>query len=138
MSSLTLKAGNREMLLRYDLQALWDIEEEHGSIEALLEKMDGRDKPAAATAFLVACMANAGERYRTGRDDIDAVTPEWLKKNLSPGQMNKARGMALKAMVLGNYREYAADDDGDVDETLAEIRKKKEKALLEASQRAST
>lgn len=138
MRKLTLKAGGRELLLRYDLQAMWDIEEEHGSMDALLEKMDGRDKPAAATAFLVACMVNAGERYRTGKDEIDAVTPEWLRKNLSPGQLCKARRMALEAMVLGNHREFVADDDGDVDETLAEIRQKKEKALQEASQRAST
>lgn len=123
MKKLTLKAGGRELLLRYDLQMLCDVEEEYGNLDELLEKMDGKERPTKHALYMIACAANTGERHRGGTED---VTPEWLKENLSPKQQKEARAMARIAVMLGMRREYAADDDGDVDEVLEEIRKKKE------------
>lgn len=123
MEKLTLKAGGRELLLRYDLQMLCDVEDEYGSLDDLLDKMEGKERPTTHALFMIACAANAGERHRSGAED---VTTEWLKENLSPRQQREASAMARFAIMLGMRREYAADDDGDVDEVLEEIRKKKD------------
>ena len=123
MEKLTLKAGGRELLLRYDLQMLCDVEEEYGSLDDLLDKMEGKERPTNHALFMIACAANAGERHRGGAED---VTMEWLKENLSPRQQREASAMARLAIMLGMRREYAADDDGDVDEVLEEIRTKKD------------
>lgn len=135
MNKLTLKTGDRELLLRYDIQAMCEIEEEYGCIEDLLDKMAGNARPADAALFLISCTANAGERHRGGRADI---TPEWLKENLSPKQLKEGRVYAQLAVMLSMKREYATDDDGDVDEVLEEIRKKKEMSSPAESPRADT
>lgn len=123
MSRLEMSVGEKTLTFRYDVQALCEIEEDHGTLEALLDKMSGKDRPTQAQLYLIACTANAGARFRR---EAEGVTTEWLRANLSPGQMTKARMMAQAAVMVGMHRENALDDDGDVDETLEEIRKKKE------------
>ena len=123
MSRLEMSVGEKTLTFRYDVQALCEIEEDHGTLDALLDKMSGEDKPTQAQLYLIACTANAGARFRA---EAETVTPEWLRDHLSPGQLVKARVMAQAAIMVGMHRENALDDDGDVDETLEEIRKKKE------------
>lgn len=123
MSRLEMSVGEKTLTFRYDVQALCEIEEDHGTLDALLDKMSGKDRPTQAQLYLIACTVNAGARFR---GEAEGATPEWLRAHLSPGQLTKARVMAQAAVMVGMHRENALDDDGDVDETLEEIRKKKE------------
>ena len=122
MKELSMVAGGREFTLRYTVQVICDAEEKYGSINTLQKRMGGDDKPMEAALDMMAYMANAGEKHAGRKADF---TAEWFKQNLSPKQLNDARVLTQRAMLVGMHRECAEDEDVAVDAVLEEIRKKK-------------
>lgn len=125
MKPLTMTAKGRELTMHFDNKAWLAIEEEFGSLEAMYELLDGKDKPLYHTVRMTAVIANAGERKAGRHADI---TPEWLTENLSPKQLRKANTMAKAAIMEGWKREAEEDDDVPVDVELEAIQKKTESA----------
>ena len=125
MKPLTMTAKGRELTMHFDNKAWLAIEEEFGSLEAMYELLDGKDKPLYHTVRMTAVIANAGERKAGRPADI---TPEWLTENLSPKQLRKANTMAKAAIMEGWNREAEEDDDVPVDVELEAIQKKTESA----------
>lgn len=123
MTPLTMTAKGRELAMHFDNKAWLAIEEEFGSLEAMYELLDGKDKPLYHTVRMTAVIANAGER-KAGR--LADITPEWLTENLSPKQLRKANTMAKAAIMEGWKREAEEDDDVPVDVELEAIQKKTE------------
>ena len=121
MKPLTMTAKGRELTMHFDNKAWLVIEEEFGSLEAMYELLDGKDKPLYHTVRMTAVIANAGERKAGRPADI---TPEWLTENLSPKQLRKANTMAKAAIMEGWKREAEEDDDVPVDVELEAIQKK--------------
>lgn len=121
MNPLTMTAKGRELTMHFDNKAWLAIEEEFGSLEAMYELLDGKDKPLFHTVRMTAVIANAGERKAGRPADI---TPEWLTENLSPKQLRKANTMAKAAIMEGWKREAEEDDDVPVDVELEAIQKK--------------
>lgn len=121
MKPLTMTAKGRELTMHFDNKAWLAIEEEFGSLEAMYELLDGKDKPLFHTVRMTAVIANAGERKAGRPADI---TPEWLTENLSPKQLRKANTMAKAAIMEGWKREAEEDDDVPVDVELEAIQKK--------------
>lgn len=121
MNPLTMTAKGRELTMHFDNKAWLAIEEEFGSLEAMYELLDGKDKPLYHTVRMTAVIANAGERKAGRPADI---TPEWLTENLSPKQLRKANTMAKAAIMEGWKREAEEDDDVPVDVELEAIQKK--------------
>ena len=126
MKPLTMTAKGRELTMYFDNKAWMAIEEEFGSLEAMYELMDGKDKPLFHTVRMTAVIANAGERKAGRPADI---TPEWLMDNLTPKQIRAANTMAKLAIMEGWKRETVdEDEDGPVDVELEAIQKKTENA----------
>lgn len=125
MKPLTMTAKGRELTMHFDNKAWLAIEEEFGSLEAMYELLDGKDKPLYHTVRMTAVIANAGERKAGRPADI---TPEWLTENMSPKQLRKANTMAKAAIMEGWKREAEEDDDVPVDVELEAIQKKTESA----------
>lgn len=121
MTPLTMTAKGRELAMHFDNKAWLAIEEEFGSLEAMYELLDGKDKPLFHTVRMTAVIANAGERKAGRPADI---TTEWLTENLSPKQLRKANTMAKAAIMEGWKREAEEDDDVPVDVELEAIQKK--------------
>lgn len=121
MKKLSMVAGGRELTLRYTVQVMCEAEETYGSIGKLMDRMGGNDRPMQATLDMISYMANAGEKHAGRAADI---TPEWLRANLSPKQLQEARVLCIHALTVGMHRECAEDDDKEVDAVLAEIQKK--------------
>lgn len=121
--SLTMTTCDRSFTLRYDVQAMADAEEKYDSFDALSAKTGGSKAPVTATLDMLAYMANAGARHAGEKADF---TPEWFRENLTPVQLDKAKILIQRAIMVGLYRENPADDDKEVDLVLEEIRKKKD------------
>lgn len=126
MAKISMMVSGREIVLRYDVQVIVDVEEIYDTMDEAQKRMSGKGKArASAVVDVLTSMANAGEVHE-GREA--GFKREWFIENLTPAQFNQARVLIQQAIIVGNYRECAADDDREVDSVLEEIRKKKEKA----------
>lgn len=124
MKQLTMTAKGRELVMHFDNKAWLAIEDEFGSLEAMYELIDGKEKPLYHTMRMTAIIANAGERKAGRTPDI---TPEWLTENLTPKQIRAANTMAKLAIMEGWKRETVdEDEEGPVDVELEAIQKKTE------------
>ena len=124
MAKISFTVNDREVVLRYDVQAIVDVEEIYDTMDEAQKRMSGKGKSRArAVLDVLACMANAGARHEKREADF---TPDWFVQNLTPAQYNEARVLIQRAIIVGNYRECSTDDDREVDAVLEEIRKKKE------------
>lgn len=124
MKPMTMTAKGRELHMHFDNKAWLAIEDEFGSLEAMYELMDGKEKPLYHTVRMTSVIANAGERKAGRTPDI---TPEWLLENLTPKQIRAANTMAKLAIMEGWKRENVdEDEDSPVDVELEAIQKKTE------------
>lgn len=122
MSKLSMTAGGRELLMRFDTEAWLDVEDEFGTIGKMYEEIDGENKPMRAMMRAAVIMANAGERHAGRAPDI---TLEWMVANLTPKQQRKANTLAKIAVAEGMKRETVeSDDEGDIDLVAKELQKK--------------
>ena len=127
MAGLTMTAGGKELLFRFDVKAWEQVEERFGSLSRMKKLLDDDVCPMKVLRKLAAITATAGERHKTGKLDAEPVTEEWLTENLSPKQLREANSLAEAAVNIGQLRENASDEDDqhEVDEVLEEIEKKR-------------
>lgn len=121
MAKITLKAAGKEILLRWDLEAWVALEEEGYSLDRVIAETKS-ETPHRAWLQFMTVMANSGARHCGEKPEY---TAEWLVKHLTPSDMRAGRSLCMMAYMAGNRRENAEDDD-DVDEVLAELKKKRE------------
>lgn len=122
---IRMKVGERNVQLRFDVQAWLEVEEAFGSLEAMIRRMDEGERPMETALTLAAIEINAHERHAGGTPD---ATVEWLRASLSPKEAAMLTARAKLALTEGMRREHAEDDDEDVDLVAREIEKKTEKA----------
>lgn len=117
---LVLETKERKLLFRFTVRAWLEVEEQLGSLERMLERMSGGEKPLEATIALITATAKAGDLYAGGDGKIDRET---IIDHLTPGQIKKAARLAKHAVTAGMRREDVSQDDGEViDAILEEIR----------------
>lgn len=120
---LAFETKERKLLFRFTARAWWNIEEQVGSLDKLLERMNGNDRPMDATCILIAETATAGARHAGSRD---RVTKDYILDNLTPLQIRSAASVAKAAVSAGMRREELGQDDGEiVDAILLEIEAEK-------------
>lgn len=122
---IRMKVGERNVQLRFDVQAWLEVEEAFGSLDAMIRRMDEGERPMEAALTLAAIEINAHERHTGGTPD---ATVEWLRASLAPKEAAMLTARAKLALTEGMRREHAEDDDEDVDLVAREIEKKTEKA----------
>lgn len=122
---IRMKVGERNVQLRFDVQAWLEVEEAFGSLDAMIRRMDEGERPMEAALTLAAIEINAHERHAGGTPD---ATVEWLRASLAPKEAAMLTARAKLALTEGMRREHAEDDDEDVDLVAREIEKKTEKA----------
>ena len=133
---LVMIVKERKLLFRFTTRAWWNIEQKFGSLDKLLERAGGDDRPMDAMLELCAETATAGESYNGSKD---VITKEWLIDNLSPLEVKRAQAKARDALTVGMRRENVDQDDSEViDVILEEIkaaeREKKERAARMTAQ----
>jgi len=120
---LVLETKERKLLFRFTTRAWLNIENQLGSLNILLERMSGDERPMDATVTLIAETAKAGDLHAGGDGKIDR---EYIIDHLTPGQIKKAARLAKTAVTAGMRREEIDQDDGEViDAILLEIEAEK-------------
>lgn len=122
MERITISIGNRELPMAFDLRA-WveDVEPKFGSLTSMTARLGGQDKPVTAGVDLIVLTINAGMRRDGSKEKL---TRDWVLDNLKPGDTAAAIRLAQLAVTSSFAGEIKDDEDGDVDEVLAEIEKK--------------
>ena len=115
-----IHAGGRELRFLFDVQAWCEIEEIFGSLQSMNQRMSSKEKPMEASLALIAVTMNAWNRHKGAPED---VTTDWLKVNLTPGQVTEAALFAKAALVEGMRREDAPEEE-DADVGAEELQKK--------------
>lgn len=127
---LAFETKERKLLFRFTTRAWWNIEQQEGSLQKLLERMESDDKPLDATCILISETATAGEKFAGSREKI---TKDYVIDNLTPLQIKQVTRIAKSAVTAGMNRQELDQDDGEVIDAIlqeieAEKRAKKEKA----------
>lgn len=119
---LVMEVKGRKLLFRFTTRAWYELEQKIGSLNKLLDRIEGDDRPLDAMIELAAQTATAGERFMGGSGKI---TRDYLIDNLSPKQIRRANALAKTALTVGMHREEADQDDNEViDVVLEELEKK--------------
>lgn len=126
MARYNMRAAGRTIRLRLDTQAWVEIEEEFGTLPAMVAAMQGDDKPTDAVLRGCAILARAGARH-AGEDPALAPDAAWMRDNLAPKQVRpQLFTLALGAITTGLRRDDVGQEDEDVDVVAEEIAKKKD------------
>lgn len=115
-----IHAGGRELRFLFDVQAWCEIEENFGCLQSMNQRMGSKEKPMEASLALIAVTMNAWNRHTGAQADI---TTDWLKENLTPGQVTEAALFSKAAVVEGMKREDAQEEE-DTDVGAEELQKK--------------
>lgn len=115
-----IHAGGRELRFLFDVRAWCEIEEIFGSLQIMNQRMGSKEKPMEASLALIAVTMNAWNRHTGAQADI---TTDWLKENLTPGQVTEAALFSKAAVVEGMKREDAQEEE-DTDVGAEELQKK--------------
>lgn len=124
MSSLSMTARGREIVMYFDTEAWLDVEREFGSLGQMYEQLDQDKAPMTVNLRLAEITARAGARH--ARQEETPVTLAWMIDNLTPKQARKLNTLAKLAVVQGMAREDVDDEDEDIDVTAEELQKKTE------------
>lgn len=115
---MTIDVAGRAIPLAFNLAAMDALEQQSGAplnINETVKSLGDRSKLLDVVCILNACAAEDGE----------AVSREWLKKHLYPGQLPAIQVAVLGAITEGMRMETETQDpDEEVDVVLEEIKKK--------------
>jgi hypothetical protein len=127
MSRLTVTVDGKERLLRWDLRAVLEVEEQGYGMRKLLDEIEG-DAPTRAKLVMCAAMLNSGARH----EGIEATkeTADTLPDKLSESELAHMMQQMSVAYIAGRQREHAKDDDDAVVDVVLE-RLQKKRALKE-------
>lgn len=129
---LTLEVKGRKLLFRFTTRAWHNLEKKVGSLNKLLNRVSGDDRPMDAMLELCAETTTAGEHYNGSKD---VITKDWLIDNLSPLEVKRAQAMARDALTIGMRRESVDQDDSEVIDVYLEEAKAAERAKKESAAR---
>lgn len=120
---VTVTIAGRDIPLRYDMRSQMQIEEELDmDCNELMDKLKQKKKTSRIVMDCVRVLGNEGLRH--AGQDAD-LTAEWLEEHITPARVNLYR-VALQAAITASWFMETEDPDRERDETLEEIRKKKE------------
>lgn len=133
---LAFETKERKLLFRFTTRVWWNIEQQEGSLQKLLDRMVSDDRSLDATCILLSETATAGEKY-AGRKE--KISKDYIIDNLTPLQIKQATRLAKAAVTAGMNRQEPDQDDGEVIDAIlmeieAEKRAKKEKAARMTAQ----
>lgn len=119
MSSLTIADRSAELI--FDMTSWEAMEEQVGVLDGFDELMTGKER-LKNMRRCVAILSKEGARLKRGAE----MPADWLKENMSPGDVRKLGPAIRAAITAGMAMETSATEGGDqvVDEVLAEIEKK--------------
>lgn len=121
MKNHTITIAGKELPLGFDVYA-WveEIEPKFGSLTLMTERLGSQDRPIGAGVDMLTTVINAGYRLAGQKDK---VTREWVLKNTKPREIS-ALIREGKAAIYASFEQEMHEDDGPVDEVLAELEKK--------------
>lgn len=120
---LMVTVEGQERLLRWDLRAILETEEQGYGGERLLSEIKG-DKPMRARLVMCAAMLNSGARY-TG-EPFAQETADSLADKLTEAETQQIMRRMTIAYLAATRREHAQDsDDAVVDVVLENLQKKR-------------
>ena len=80
---LTLEVKGRKLLFRFTTRAWHNLEKKVGSLNKLLNRVSGDDRPMDAMLELCAETTTAGEHYNGSKDVSTSLSPAELFTNLN-------------------------------------------------------
>lgn len=117
----TITISGRTIPLAFDVAALLEVEEKHGSMDGLMDAIKAEEHAAAKRVELVMLLAERGEKHApTGTP----VTREWLKDYASPHDLGVLLAAAIKNASRNLSGEKSPGKDKPIDVTLQEIESK--------------
>ena len=121
--TVSVNIGGRDIPLRYDMRAQMQIEEDLDmDCNELMDRLKQRKKTSRLVMGAIRVLGNEGLRH--AGQDAD-LTAEWLEEHITPARVNLYR-VALQAAITASWFMETEDTEKERDETLEEIRKKKE------------
>ena len=111
--------------------ALFDIYDEFGSREDLLDRIGGTTRQSFDdTIWILVKLAQQGELYRRhmGEDKLPMLDPQTALRTMGPMDVVRARAAIRRAYAIGFERETASEDE-EIDLGLLELQKKTALAL---------
>lgn len=121
MGKISMEIAGQEVRFLWTVGALMELEELGYKHSELLDGLRG-EMPTKMRLCLAAAQINAAGGLTEGK----AATPEWLKSHMPYGKLAELAKCTVAAYMVGIRRESMEDDaEGDTDEVLAELQKKR-------------
>ena len=124
MRSVTVKIAEKELLLHYSVDVMFDVNEEFGSLDAALDLLREPGRKGFETLlWFTRRLAREGELLRRGRGEAaGGMPPETeLSLRMQPLEAMELSAAVSDAIAMGYRREVPGRDE--VDLGLAELRK---------------
>ena len=123
-----IRIGKRRITPLFDLAAWEAIEEEHGSIDALLAKLDSKDiaerRKATLDMATILCNNAIEAEREAGKADAPAITRREMARATPPKRVPDVRYACISAINKGMRSDYDPADEEPVDVVLEENAKK--------------
>jgi len=127
MKAVKVTIGEKEHLLALTGEAMFEIEEKHGSLSELFNKIEieGREsfQIICETVELLATHAELARRY-LGHDPRDTIKAETIRALSQPKDTLNLVDAISRAITRGFGRDVESEQ-GDIDIVLAELNEKK-------------
>lgn len=128
--TVTVKIGDRERLLNYSIDLMFEVGEKFGNISKALEIVSRNDKSGfEAVCWFALRLAKDGELLRRaqGEDAVPFLGEKELSPRMHPLEFSELREKVVEAIILGYQREFK-DENEEVDLVMQELNAKKTKA----------
>ena len=127
MKAIKQKLGKHTLYLAFDGEAMFIIEEKHGGVKELTDKLLNSSRESfTAVCETAALFAERGELARRyyGYDPQEFVEATEIMQILQPAQIIELKGSVISAIELGFGREIK-DEEKEVDLGLLELNEQK-------------
>jgi len=127
MKATMQKVGKNTLYLAFDGEAMFIIDEKHGGVQQLMEKLLKTDRESfAAVCETAAMLAERGELARRyyGYDPQDFTEASVIMNIIQPAQIVDLKDAVIKAIELGFGREIE-DGEKEIDLGLLELNEQK-------------
>jgi len=128
MKAIIYKIGNKTLYLAYNGEAMFAIEELHGGIKELPEKLNNKDRESfKSTCEVAALLAEQGELVRRyyGHEPQDIIAADDLRSIIQPSQIAEMTDAIFRSIALGYGSEIDRGKDDEIDLVLMELNQKK-------------
>lgn len=111
----------KEIVLRFDMAAMVEIEEKVGNLSGALKNLNGGDKMIKTITCMFNAMANSAYAYQGKQMVVD----DTLIMKMSPAQIRKAAGAIALAVRDGMELKDDEEDDQVRDGYIQEVEEEK-------------